>query len=336
MVLKALNIKETSEVNQAKRRLHLPINGQPVQCSFAQRDIPGKGRGTIALHAITAGTLILAERPLVSVNNVEDRNISQATIARINNAVQQLTPAELQEYQALFKPFPRRTAHPDKERFLANNFHMESSQGSKQTQGVFLRAARFNHSCIPNAWCNWNPDYRTPGQIRGSLTVYAIRNIDQGDEIVVNYHSDNAYKEASERQRLLLEHYDFRCNCPACQPGGEHAARRMEMDVTAGTIEDSRGNDPAAIWTRKRKLVELLELLKEEGLEYPQKAELNGELAQMYVDDVRLHCQMRIPHFDALFKAQEFFRAKLDAEIVSLGVESAEVRETLQLLYHLK
>ncbi|KAL8845239.1 MAG: hypothetical protein Q9176_000407 [Flavoplaca citrina] len=150
-------------------------------------EIPGKGDGYTARQSIAPGTLILAESPLISVDDIETGRLSKSTEARINNAVQQLDPVELERFQKLAQPFKNRKCL-DKERFLANSFLMTRHPNGRQTKGIFLWASGFNDSCIPNACFNWNPNRTDDGRNgQGSLTVYAIRNIIPGEEIVIDY-----------------------------------------------------------------------------------------------------------------------------------------------------
>lgn len=213
MPLRPLNDKEKEELHVATalRRGFRPTYN-PTHEYFRHEQITGKGYGCRTNQGITYGTLILVEAPLFIVENVEAGQISKPTINRINNAVLQLNEAQRQQFRELVQPFGRRSAQPDKERFLANNFQMTPDQNGRHTQGIFLRASRFNHSCIPNAWYNWNPYYtdarRNP---RGSLTVHAIRNIRADEEILVNYRSDDAYwptlsapNKTQERLQLRL------------------------------------------------------------------------------------------------------------------------------------
>ncbi|KAL8850089.1 MAG: hypothetical protein Q9221_004950 [Calogaya cf. arnoldii] len=336
--LRPLNPKETIELHEAKGRLGLlPADG-PLQCSFELRDIRRKGRGYVATHGIKAGTLIIEEPHLFTVDAVEDEDdgeeISPATIARINNAVQQLTPDQRRQYRDLDQPFPGRTAHPDIGIFLANNFEMTPST---KTHGIFLRASRLNHSCLPNAWFNWNPRHKITGRrARGSLTVYAMKDISRKEEIVVNYQNAYAYMEASVRQGRLRAHYNFKCTCEACTPGGLHAARRLDMETDARRIEQYNGDDQTLDekgqqHLRERSLIDLRDLVKEEGLVYPYKADVCGQLAEMLLEKMeRNRGHPRFYNFQ--MDAREAFRGRLEAEIVSLGEDSPEVRETLRLM----
>ncbi|KAL9028869.1 MAG: hypothetical protein Q9180_007104, partial [Flavoplaca navasiana] len=61
--------------------LHDPSHGH-----LQKVEIPGKGDGYTARQSIAPGTLILAETPLFSVDDIETGRLSKTTEARINNA----------------------------------------------------------------------------------------------------------------------------------------------------------------------------------------------------------------------------------------------------------
>ncbi|KAL8875205.1 MAG: hypothetical protein Q9198_006400 [Flavoplaca austrocitrina] len=330
MPLRILNAQERDEMEQAKSRRRIGATNGPTLCSYELvQHIPGRGKGYRALHSIAPGTLILAEPPLFTVDNVEAHRISQATIDRINQAVRNLRPARRQQYRRLFQAFPRRRAHPDKEKFFSNNFQMTPTQGNRYTAGIFLKASRFNHSCIPNAYFNWNPDYTNPGHIPpGALTIYAIKHIDEDEENLVNYHSSHAFMQAAERQRFLRRDYNFTCGCPACQPGGVHDVRRVWMSDYVNNAAANQGNDEDQRWERFQSLELLVELLEQEGLEYPDKATFYGYLADMYVDMMNRNRNTPMK-YQWLHKAREAFQTRLEAEIIALGEDSQETRNTL-------
>ncbi|KAL9634456.1 MAG: hypothetical protein Q9204_002999 [Flavoplaca sp. TL-2023a] len=329
MPLRILNARERHEMEQAKRRHHIGGTNGPTTCSFElDRQIPGKGWGYRATHHIAPGTLIHAEPPLFSVDNVEVNLVSKATVARIDQEVGGLTAANRRLYRQLIQPFPNRK-NADKEIFLTNNFSMFPTQPGRHRSGIFLKASRFNHSCIPNAYFNWNPDYTNPGHIPpGALTIYAIKHIDEDEEILVNYHSSHAFMIAAERQRFLRRDYNFTCGCPACQPGGVHDVRRVWMSDYVNSAAANQGNDDDQRWERFQSLESLVELLEEEGLEYPDKATFYGYLADMYV--VMMNQNRNTPmRYQWLHKAREAFQARLEAEIIALGEDSQETRNTL-------
>ena len=85
--------------------------------------------------------------------------------------------------------------------FEANSFH----------NGVCLAMSRFNHACQSNAQYFWNEDTNT-------RDIRALRKINKGEEITVNYEAPSWLKPTEERQRELKNKYNFVCNCAACDP----------------------------------------------------------------------------------------------------------------------
>lgn len=79
---------------------------------------------------------------------------------------------------------------------------MEMGNGA----AVFARAARLNHSCVPNACFHWNAGIARE-------TVHAMRDIEAGEEVLVSY----VDVEHDKRLRAWeLRHYGFVCACVAC------------------------------------------------------------------------------------------------------------------------
>jgi len=136
--------------------------------------------------------------------------------------------------------------------FMTNAMECESGAA------VFEIAARFNHSCIPNAFFSWH-------NLKQEERIYATRHIEAGEEITLSY--CDPFYEHSQR-RWELQHYGFVCVCPACTDlddpksfGAQSRERRWRLsefdEVTAypGQFED----------VLKAK-VEMAKLMKEEGL----------------------------------------------------------------------
>ena len=71
---------------------------------------------------------------------------------------------------------------------------------------MFPHAARFNHSCNPNACFSWNSAI-------GKETIHSMRDIKAGEEITISY----VDMEHDKRLRAWeLRHYGFVCDCAAC------------------------------------------------------------------------------------------------------------------------
>ena len=75
--------------------------------------------------------------------------------------------------------------------------------------GVFLKMSRFNHSCRANAEFFWNAE-------TGTRDVRAVRKIQEGEEICLNYRKLGTLTR-EERRGYLRDYHHFICHCQACQ-----------------------------------------------------------------------------------------------------------------------
>lgn len=94
---------------------------------------------------------------------------------------------------------------------------MEQGAGA----AVFPNAARFNHSCVPNACFAWN-------EAIGRETVHVMRDVGVGEEVVISY------VDAEHGKRLRaweLRHYGFVCGCAACGDEDDVSALFHCLDV---------------------------------------------------------------------------------------------------------
>ena len=98
-----------------------------------------------------------------------------------------------------------------------------ASTGGAKEAGVFLLCSRLNSSCVPNVNNHYN-------EAMGALCIYALRDIEEGEELCVCYNSVFGCRE--ERQRSLFEKFRFNCTCETCQLEGgalEKSDERREM-----------------------------------------------------------------------------------------------------------
>ncbi|KAL8743806.1 MAG: hypothetical protein Q9184_008073 [Pyrenodesmia sp. 2 TL-2023] len=193
MPLRNFSIAESWEIQEAyKRHNSTGAADRSSEPLFEVVDTEERGKTCVATDNIPRGTRFHVEKPLFSVDDVGETRWS------LENKIQLEQAASLPRnrgFHDLINPFPFRQSagKANKARFEANNFQMtEPDARGKSRQGIFLEAARFNHSCLPNAWFNWNPHLgQNP---RGRLTVHAIKDITIGEEILINYQAKNAYK----------------------------------------------------------------------------------------------------------------------------------------------
>lgn len=71
---------------------------------------------------------------------------------------------------------------------------------------VAAKSSRINHSCVPNSTKSFNMERKMFG-------IRALVNIATGTEITLSYTSQMA---PYEERLCKLAHYDFTCECPAC------------------------------------------------------------------------------------------------------------------------
>ncbi|EDV22754.1 uncharacterized protein TRIADDRAFT_28394 [Trichoplax adhaerens] len=74
--------------------------------------------------------------------------------------------------------------------------------------GLYLLQSCCNHDCSPNVEINFLDNNAT-------LTVKAIRNISEGQELCISY-IDSDIKNWKKRQAILMENYLFECTCNRC------------------------------------------------------------------------------------------------------------------------
>ena len=101
-------------------------------------------------------------------------------------------------------------------------------------KGIFLACSRLNHSCVPNAYFDYNEQ-------RGLLIVYATQDIEQNAEITVSYVL-KAWKWTTEaRFEELRDSYGFTCDCGACSTAGDIGRlRQNHRDEIMALVNDAK------------------------------------------------------------------------------------------------
>lgn len=103
-------------------------------------------------------------------------------------------------------------------------------------QAVFPGISRINHSCLPSAEGNFHEGL-------GKLNVHATRDIQDGEEVMINYLKETGVALREQRQAKLLEGYGFDCNCTACDaksPSGKDGEDRR-ADVLSSLAQYAQG-----------------------------------------------------------------------------------------------
>lgn len=174
--------------------------GNPI---YALRDVPGKGKGLVAIDKISEGTRILSEEPIIAV----PRNEPDSEQLRISicQQVDALSEHQRRAFLSMHSIHPYRNAAEQYLGIVRTNALPIETNGSEG--GIFLEACRINHTCDNNAQKNWN------GNIKRH-TVHALRDIYKGEEITIYYLGVHENREA--RNEALQAKFGFRCLCRLC------------------------------------------------------------------------------------------------------------------------
>lgn len=223
---------------------------------YEVKPILGKGEGMIATSDIVRGTMILSEKPLFSLP-MKSRDAQHAN-AIITDKLRNLTKGEQRGFFSLHNAFPALQPFVG----IAKTNAMEMRAVAGVGGAVFLTCSRFNHSCCANACYSW--DERSQSQ-----RIFAVKNIQECEEITVNYFSDLAWANSkTERQRRLLSDFGFMCCCTVCTSDPYEVVksddRRRQVQQTLAQLGDGTFSvtDPGRALKCCK---DILQLYKEEG-----------------------------------------------------------------------
>lgn len=165
---------------------------------YAIRDVPGKGKGLVAIKSIPRGTRILEEQPVVTTPAYsQDHEWLQTHMEK------QIESLGKQQQQA-FLSLPN--LHPYQNlaeqclgifRTVGLPINDDGIDG-----GVFLEACRINHACDNNAQKHWNVSTKRH-------TIHALRKISEGEEITIYYLGLDSSRAI--RRQKLQEKFGFVC-----------------------------------------------------------------------------------------------------------------------------
>jgi hypothetical protein len=200
---------------------------------YALQDVPGKGKGLVAIEKISKGTRILSEEPIITIPR-NGMNSEQLQIS-IYQQVATLSKHQQRAFLSMYNIHPYRDAA---ERYLGifqTNSLPAETDGDKGA--IFLEACRINHACDNNAQKNWNEKIKRH-------TVHALRDINKGEEITITYLGP--LKNRKARQKALQKRFGFTCLCRLCSLPPEQSQesdRRLEEIHRLDGVIDQLGTE---------------------------------------------------------------------------------------------
>lgn len=261
-------LPQTDELRAASRvgvRLddgrELSVGAGKAAPVIAMEAMRGKGLGVQAALPMKAGDLIVREQPVLSGTLGERPDRTQ---------FKELSSYEQQAVMSLCDVYACGPGDRTLEGIMLSN---ALPRGPRSEETVLcLLASRFNHSCAPNAEYLW-----LDGQ--GVEEVRAVREINPGEEVTVNYLGDTIRHPSAARQAQLREGFRFDCRCAVCEAADpESDLRRERLLRLSDEILDCRDRPEAGLSIAE----EMLELMEQEGVGGPRTA------AQVCNDGVEL------------------------------------------------
>ncbi|KIW28225.1 uncharacterized protein PV07_07905 [Cladophialophora immunda] len=169
---------------------------------------PDRGLAVFSTRKIKAGTLVLAEHPLISLNKHEENDYST-----VEREFSKLSRAEQKVYLRLFDARKSRMSRVVSI-YYSNCYNCEGFRpGGQGGSAIGALSSRLNHSCVPNVQFSYDEG-------SNEMRFYAIRDISRGKELSSNY-DKSVFEVAAKRRRKQQMYYGFVCRCEACEPKNE-------------------------------------------------------------------------------------------------------------------
>ncbi|RFU29990.1 hypothetical protein B7463_g6374, partial [Scytalidium lignicola] len=226
-------------------------NGSPEPEYFKIEDIPGKGKGVIAIQDISPGTCIFREQPLFTTASLTSTATQERDLASI---VRSLPKGSQRAFLSLYNNNPGKEPLSNIVRTNAYPLGPGSSIGA-----IFPVIARFNHSCRPNTQHAWN-------KLLNMETCHVISPVKKGDELTLSYHAGGP---SSTRRPELKTYFGFDCTCKVCSLPQDKLALSDERLTRAQKLDVAIG-DPKRVRLVPDKVLkdckELLDIYREEGI----------------------------------------------------------------------
>jgi hypothetical protein len=156
---------------------------------YALQDVPGKGKGLVAIEKISKGTRILSKEAVVTVSESVGSERLRTSICK---QVEALGENQRRDFLSMHNIHLYRNAAEQYLGIFRTNSLPTKAVGDKGA--IFLEACRINHAYDNNAQKNWNEKIKRH-------TVHALRDINKGEEITITYLAP--LKNRKARQKAL-------------------------------------------------------------------------------------------------------------------------------------
>ncbi|KAI8630429.1 SET domain-containing protein [Xylariaceae sp. FL1651] len=224
LVTKALSHRRVAQIQELE-----PVS-RPGDGKAQIVEIPGKGKGLVAIRSIRHGERIMAAKPALLVHRDAFSELELEEIYDLMEvAVDSLPRARKEEYLAQAATMGgQRVA----DILFTNSFQISVGDHDGFHYGNFPEVSLLNHDCRPNLafYIDQNLTHHT----------HAVRDIKAGEELTISY--IDPMQVRSERQERVRNSMGFLCSCSHCSlPKNEVDASDTRL-LTIARIEDELSN----------------------------------------------------------------------------------------------
>lgn len=281
--------------------------------SYILQDVPGKGKGLVAVSPIARGTRILCEEPLITSSS-RQTDLKQAKAA-VCRQIKSLSEDRRQAFLYLQNIHPYKNLDDQYLGIFRTNALPIEDDGIDG--GVFVEASRINHACDNNSQKHWNERIKRH-------TIHAIRDIAVGEEITVTYLGTLRKREM--RQEKLQASFGFRCICDLCSLPEEESKQvdnRLEHIFSLDQVIGFGGLEGIS-----EKPLKMLRLIERQVNLYNEHGANDVGLSRAFLDA----SQVLVAH-DDLARARVFIQRAISEWESTQGHDSATVLEYRHLLH---
>lgn len=262
----------------------------------AVTELEDRGRGLVATRRIETGDLVVRDEAVIRVEPEADTWRAGEAIQR---QVDRLSEEKRKEFFKLTKmqrlldicdEFVAAAGDNSDQIKKANMaakfkdvtaiFYNNDISAADDSKCLFLTLALLNHSCAPNtAWARAGDNVRL-------LELRAIRDIEAGEEITVNYISvEGRYSDTAARQTRLQEGWAFTCVCHLCQTRAEDEVKaeiqELQTRMTEACDTEVERIDWAMLTRHQEQVLEKVQTLSTAPLLLPRECQSLANLSQL-------------------------------------------------------
>jgi hypothetical protein len=295
------------EIKHCKEKKMGEHKTQSTKCTpiYAILDVPGRGKGLVAIEDIPKGTRILSESPVITTPE-RQRDI-EWLMTHIAQQVASLSERQLQSFLSMHNLYPYvNIAEQSLGIFRTNGLPIEANGIGA---GIFLEACRINHACDNNAQKHWNQRIQ-------QHTIHALRDIPKGEEITITYLGLDSSREV--RQKKLKEKFGFLCSCRLCSLPTDQSHENDRRLEQIGQLDNLIGFDCMC----KKFLLRTLRYVDERISLYNEQGPGNSGLPRAYLDAA----QIAIAN-SYLARGRIFAERAVEGWRIAYGSDSKEVIE---------